>query len=118
MLKKTPNLFSIAIFFVLILLLLELWIGVAKAQTLSSLKGRVSRLESANARLSNRLSRLESQVKRGRSPNSLANREPISPPSPSPAPSIDDPMFDRLATLVIELKERINALEARVEALE
>jgi polyhydroxyalkanoate synthesis regulator phasin len=29
-----------------------------------------------------------------------------------------DPMFDRLATLVIELKERIVALEAQVADLE
>jgi hypothetical protein len=30
----------------------------------------------------------------------------------------EDPMFKRLATLVIELKERVTALEAKVEELE
>lgn len=118
MLKKTSNLFSIAIFCFLIVLLFGLWIGVAKAQSLSSLKARVSRLESENYRVRSRLNRLESQLKRMSFPNSLDDQEQILLPSSPSAPSIEEPMFDQLAILVIELKERINALELRMDALE
>ncbi len=99
-------------------LLLGLWIAAAKADNLSSLQSRVSRLESDNYRLRSRLNRLESQLKRGSLSSSLDNQEPIGLPSSSSAPSIEKQMFDRLATLVIELKERVKDLELRVDALE
>lgn len=102
----------------MIFFLLGLWIGVAKAQSLSSIKARVSRLESENYRLRSRVNRLESQLKRVRSPSSSGDGEQIRLPSSPPAPSIQDPMFDRLAILVIELKERMNGLEARMDEIE
>jgi outer membrane murein-binding lipoprotein Lpp len=106
------------IFCLLILLLLGLCIGLAKAQSLGSLNSRVSRLESENAHLRGRITRLENQLRNvGRTKPSGGTEQLTLPPS-SPSPSIDDPMFDRLATLVIELKERMNALENRLDALE
>lgn len=102
----------------MIFFLLGIWITEVKAQSLGSLKARVSRLESQNYRLRSRLNRLESQLKRVNSSNSLEGGEQIRLPSSPPAPSIQDPMFDRLAILVIELKERMNALEARMDEIE
>lgn len=118
MLKKTSPLFSLIFLCFLIVLLLGLWIAAAKADNLSSLQSRVSRLESDNYRLRSRLNRLESQLKRGSLSSSLDNQEPSGLPSSSSAPSIEKQMFDRLATLVIELKERVKDLELRVDALE
>jgi outer membrane murein-binding lipoprotein Lpp len=118
MLKKTSPLFSLIFLCFLIILLLGLWIAAAKADNLSSLQSRVSRLESDNYRLRSRLNHLESQLKRGSLSSSLDNQEPVRLPSSSSAPSIEKQMFDRLATLVIELKERVKDLELRVDALE
>lgn len=90
----------------------------------SILESRVSRLEADNAQLRSQLSRLESQVSRLsglESSNVRANQPRLStpapvPPSPRQLPS-NDPMFDRLATLVIELKERVVRLEKRLDEL-
>jgi predicted RNase H-like nuclease (RuvC/YqgF family) len=111
--KKTSHLFSLVLFCALILIILGLWIGEAKADKVTALQSRVSRLESENYRLRSRLDRLENQLKRGNVSNSY-HQKPID----LSAPSIDKPMFDQLATLVIELKETIEALEVRVDALE
>ncbi|MGG6293024.1 hypothetical protein ACQ4M4_01265 [Leptolyngbya sp. AN02str] len=79
----------------------------------SGLDGRVSRLESENSQLRARVNQLESQVSRlGRSP---ASRTPQTPPpvvrGTEGSALAEDPVFQRLATLVIELRERIVALE-------
>ncbi|NEP63133.1 MAG: hypothetical protein F6K31_40540 [Symploca sp. SIO2G7] len=92
------------------------------AQSLSSLQSRIFRLESANAQMRSRFSRLEGEISRlgGRVP-SPAQREnipaPVVPQRANQQVSSSDPMFQRLATLVIELKERINALEEQVAEL-
>lgn len=82
------------------------------------MKARISRLESENSRLRIRLTRLENQLKKVRPSNSLNLRQETTlSPTPSTS-SIEEPMFDRLAILVIEMKERIQDLEIHVNALE
>lgn len=87
------------------------------AQGYSGLESRLSNLEGDVRQLRAQMSRLESQA------------TSITPPYPAPArsapiptPSRDrnrgnyssDPMFDRLATLVVELKQRVSQLEQQV----
>jgi len=93
------------------------------AQSLSSLQSRIFRLESENAQLRSRFSRLEGELSRlgGRLPSPTPRSNipaPVVPPRANQQVSSSDPMFQRLATLVIELKERINALEEQVAELE
>jgi hypothetical protein len=86
------------------------------AQAQGSLESRISRLESEVFGLRAQVAQLQSQPRR-----SGAGRQPsapgASPGTAIPRPSAD-PMFDRLATLAIELKERLNAVEARLSKLE
>lgn len=91
-------------------------IGIAAsptdAQSFSRLESRLNRLESENSRLRSRIGRLEGALRRA----DLAPGDFTAPSlSDEPEAGISgDPMFDRLATLAIELKERIQALEAEV----
>lgn len=104
----------------LVAIALFFWLPqLGDAQT-GRLESRVSRLEAQNVRLRNRLDRLEAALARvDRSQGGLA--------PPPPAPDLDptrpqdpslDAMFDNLATLAIELKERIQVLEAEVDELQ
>ncbi len=80
----------------------------------SGLEARVNRLESENSSLRARVGQLESQI--GRVGRSAA----AAPTAPAPAanPAItglaDDPTFRRLATLVVELRDRVAVLEGQV----
>ncbi len=95
--------------------------SVARAS--SDLGPRVSRLESELLNLRTQIYRLESQI----SSASRSSPQRSAPLPPAAAPeeprlyrpiSPTDPMFDRLATLVIELKQQVSQLENRVSALE
>jgi hypothetical protein len=74
--------------------------------------------------LRSRVSRLESEIRSaGRSGNRPSNSS--EPRQNTPPQEVDgvvvgssDPMFERLATLAIELKERVNSLEERVTQIE
>lgn len=95
------------------------------AQSPGLLESRIARIEAENFQLRSQVSRIESQLAQ------LSGRPLSSPQKPSPnlpAPRISsrtnrrqvsssDPMFERLATLVIELKERVQSLEAQVAEL-
>ena len=101
----------IAIAALLWLLVLPLQ-ACSPAQAQAGLDSRVSRLETELLGVQNRLNQIEAS--RSRQGGSV------------PAPIVSsgsrgdrrvlsaDPQFDRLATLVIELKERITALETRL----
>lgn len=84
-------------------------------------EGRISRLESDLARLESEVSQLSSQI---RSLDRVGDRprpNPVEvPPIAQPETSVssNDPMFDRLATLVIELKQRMDGFEERLVELE
>jgi outer membrane murein-binding lipoprotein Lpp len=84
------------------------------------IESRLNNLESDFNTLQSRVNRLESLLTQGR------QVPPIGTPSTSPQlprtrnlPQAErERMFDRLATLVIELKQQVNKLEARVAQLE
>ena len=115
--SKWLNLLTVV---VLSLLLVFGWQTLTSAQNPSFLTSRVSRLETENSSLRSRLNRLESDVSRISSSIGL-NYTYSSPPesgSAAVAPPSSDPMFDRLATLAIELRERIIILEEQVAELQ
>ena len=116
--RTSSALAKIGLLGLLTVLLLLLCTGIARNQSLGSLNSRVSRVESENIRLRARITRLENQLRNLRQIKPSGRTEPLPLPPSGPAPSRNDPMFDRLATLVIELKERMNALEDRMDALE
>jgi len=108
----------------IIALLLMLLMGCSSAQASIDLSARISRLESEFFMVRSQINSLESQVSR------LSNRidfSGISSPTepaiiPLPQPEVTEypnkEQFDRLATLLIELKEQINSLETRFDHLE
>ena len=101
--------------------------GLTLAQSTSYLESRISRLESDNFQLRSQIDRLESQISQlSRSsdfPRRQTTRPTATPPPPSPPArttrqrTSQDPMFQNLANLVIELKERVQALEKQVAQL-
>lgn len=92
------------------------------AQSSAALESRISRVESDNFQLRSQIANLESQVATIKGQSS-PQTPIIRPQAPSIPPrnrqvTSSDPMFDRLATLVIELKQRVQALEAQVSKLQ
>ncbi|NJL46982.1 MAG: DUF342 domain-containing protein [Leptolyngbyaceae cyanobacterium SM2_5_2] len=101
----------------IVLLGLLLWFGLGSygaAQSEARLESRLNRLESELGRLRSQMSRVEHQL-------AIPNR-PAAPPQPLPSPALLEPsleeQFNNLATLAIELKQRVQQLEGRVEQLE
>lgn len=95
------------------------------AQASGVLESRMARIEAENFQLRSQVSRIESQLATlsGR-PLSSAQRLNRNTPTPQISSrtnrqpvSSSDPMFERLATLVIELKERVQSLESQVAQL-
>ncbi len=93
------------------------------AQSSASLESRLSRLESENFQMRAQLSNLESQLSAFRSQltsqNPSSNRQTAPPiyPRTNGQVSSSDPMFKRLATLVVEFGERVKVLETQVSQL-
>lgn len=114
---KRIGLVALALF-----LVMTIWGGLL-SNTASSqqVESRIYNLEADLNRLESRLDRIEGQLGQSR-----ASPSPGAPTTPSQSPRSRrnlsqqerDRMFDRLATLAIELKEQINALQARVAKLE
>jgi uncharacterized protein YceH (UPF0502 family) len=104
------------------------WQSWLPVQADSNLESRISRLEFDNNSLRSRLSRLESDIDQlAHSAGSDLPVRIIEPPSETPSTqpseqssvsSPSNPMFDRLATLVIELRDRIIALEEKIAELQ
>jgi uncharacterized protein YceH (UPF0502 family) len=84
------------------------------AQAQAGLDSRVSRLETDFFGLQSRLSQIESRIPR----SSVAPLPSNSVPESRPRVVYADPQFDRLATLVIELKERVTHLEKRLAKID
>jgi outer membrane murein-binding lipoprotein Lpp len=105
-------------------LILLLGIGQhgAVPQTFSNVDARVSNLQSQVYQLRAEVSQLSNEVRslnRGNVPAPIAiTPVPTVPPRPVQPDLTNKQMFDRLATLVIELKERMNDVEARLANLE
>jgi uncharacterized coiled-coil protein SlyX len=114
---KRPYLIVIGLAVLLLLLPLQ---SSAIAQSVSGLSARLSRLESQNTTLRAQVSQLSSQVSRLSNAAGIRFAQPVPPSNSRPGQGTlsSDPMFDRLATLAIEQKERMDRLEARLNALE
>lgn len=97
-----------------------IWGGLFGNTALSQqVESRISNLEADFNRVESRLNQIESQLGQGR--QSLSRRTTLTPRQSSGSRgnlSQQDPMFDRLATLVVELKQQVNKLEGRVSKLE
>lgn len=114
---KRIGLVALALFLVIML-----WSGATSNTVLSQqpVESRFYNLEADFNRLEARVNQIEARLgQSGRVPSGV----PATPPSSSGSrrtvsPQQRDKMFDTLATLVIELKQQVNQLEARVGKLE
>lgn len=100
-------------------LVVLLWRSPASAQSTIGLEARLSRLESENVVLRSQLNQLQSQISRlapaaGITPPRSSTRPPTPQIRPGESALAEDPAFKRLATLVIELRERVDTLENQV----
>ncbi|MBD2531671.1 hypothetical protein H6G97_19575 [Nostoc flagelliforme FACHB-838] len=87
---------------------------IASSQQVDS---RINNLQADLNRVESRLNQIESQL--GRTGQSPSPRTTLTPRTGSRGNlSQQNPMFDRLATLVIELKQQVNKLEERVSKME
>jgi cell division protein FtsB len=111
---KRIGLMALALF-----LLIMLWGGVFSNTALSEqIESRFYNLEADFNRLESRVDRIEAQLSQtGRSPSAGVTTTP-SRSGRTVSPQEREKMFDRLATLVIELKQQVNTLEGRVAKLE
>lgn len=106
-----------------LLLVIIAWGGLIPEIALSQQQqSRLNAVESDVYRIESRLNRIEAQLNqlsRSESPGAPINPLP-SPKNPgqNPPQLNREQMFDRLATLVIELREQIKELQARVSKLE
>lgn len=99
--------------------LIAAWPVRTLAQTSQQVNFRISRLESDMRMLQSRINQLESQIGRSdRTPRPTIPDAESDLGEVSPSMQSSDPMFDRLATLVIEIRQDVFALEERLEALE
>ncbi|MDJ0575838.1 MAG: hypothetical protein QNJ65_11815 [Xenococcaceae cyanobacterium MO_234.B1] len=117
------------LFNLLLIVLLSLTLVVSsnplvKAQSITgirseitSLRARVNRLESEvrNLSRSNTSNRTAPNISQRELPSSTINNPPI---INNRAVGRSDPLFERLATLVIELKEDVRDLDQRLTAIE
>ena len=88
------------------------------SQSLTGINAELSSLRS-------RVNRLESEIRRIGRPSNLPNTRPVNPPGNTPPATIDgnlvgssDPLFERFATLLIELKEDVRDLNKRLIEVE
>lgn len=113
---KRIGLVGLALFLVIML-----WGGVFSKTVLSQqTESRFYNLEADFNRLESRVSQIEARLgQTNRVPSGVAMTPPSSSRSRRTEPQSErDKMFDRLATLVIELKQQVNHLEGRVGKLE
>ncbi|OUL19312.1 hypothetical protein [Nostoc sp. 106C] len=99
-----------------------LWMGLL-SNTASSqqIESRINNLEADLNRVESQLSQIQSQL--GQTRLSPSPRTTLTPRQPTGSrgnvsQTERDRMFDRLATLVVELKQQVNKLETRVSKLE
>ncbi|MCW5317455.1 hypothetical protein GTQ43_27700 [Nostoc sp. KVJ3] len=97
-----------------------IWVGLFGSTASSQqVESRINNLEADFNRVESRLNQIESQL--GQSRQSPSRRTTLTPQQSTASRgnlSQQDRMFDRLATLVIELKQQVNKLEERVSKLE
>ncbi len=108
-----------------LILIVILWGGwFAKSASSQLNESRFANLEAQFYRLEGRLNQVEAQLGRIASSGSASvPRQTISTPQSQRrgrnlSTQERDKMFDRLATLVIEVREQVNSLQSRVSKLE
>lgn len=98
----------------LLLVIIAWWVVAIPA--LPQDQSRINALEVDINGIESRLNRIEAQL------NQRRGGAPVPPPTINSGrnrqPQTREQMFDRLATLVIELKQQVNKLETRVSKLE
>lgn len=120
MLKSNTFFKKILLSCLTLLLVTVAWTGLISAPAASQTQSQINALEVDVNGIESRLNRIEAQLNQlGR----LAPTIPATPPTRNNSgrnrvPLSRDQMFDRLATLVIELKQQVNKLETRVSKLE
>ncbi|QLE42984.1 hypothetical protein FD723_22750 [Nostoc sp. C052] len=91
----------------------------SKTASSQQVESRINNLEADLNRFESRLNQIESQL--GKTRQYSSSRTTLTPRQSTGSRrnlSQQDPMFDRLATLVIELKQQVNKLEERVAKIE
>ncbi|MBV6623384.1 MAG: hypothetical protein KI793_10670 [Rivularia sp. (in: Bacteria)] len=103
-----------------IFLVIILWGSLLSGKAYSGLfESRLNNLESDFYRLESQVNRIETQLNRvGASGQKIPNQPLSQPRRRRLSQRQRDKMFDRLATLVIELKQDIQQLQKRVSQLE
>jgi len=116
--RPLPGLLISGVLLGLMLLVGSLMVFKPAQAQFSNTDFRVSQLETEVGNLRSQVNRLAARVDRG---------TPMPQPSPPSAPNLapdrgliaaTDPQFTRLANLVIELREAVSDLQARVRTLE
>ena len=124
--SKSSFLSKIAIFSLGIFLLILTWGWLSPPAALSQ-SSQVNSLRSDIYQIEARLNRIELQLNQIRTPPPSGAVPPPDKPTANPReernrrplpPETREQMFDRLATLAIELRDRIIKLETRVSQLE
>ena len=122
MIKKT--LISLLIVVLLSVILVLGNNNLVKAQSISTLNAEIIGLRTKVNRLESDVRNLRRSIGSNRSTPNIRQREVPSSTINNP-PAIDntvvgrsDPLFQRLATLVIELKEEVRNLDQRLDTLE
>ncbi|MGE5657635.1 MAG: hypothetical protein ACM37W_13600 [Actinomycetota bacterium] len=109
--QRVQKLAALCIAVLLGILLLPIF---TRAQSSSQLEFRINLLESQISELRGQIGRLESQGSGRNLPTSPTARTPNS----ATVRSSGDPMFDNLATLVIELKQDVRSIQERLSQVE
>ena len=119
MLKSNSFLNKIVLACLTLLLVIVVWTWLISAPASSQTQSQINALEVDINGIESRLNRIEAQLNQlGRFAPPTATPPPSRSNSGRNTPLSRDQMFDRLATLVIELKQQVNKLETRVAKLE
>lgn len=119
MLKSNSFLKKIVLSCLTLLLVTVAWTWLISAPASSQTQSQINALEVDLNGIESRLNRIEAQLNQlGRFAPPTATPRPSGSNSGRNTPLSRDQMFDRLATLVIELKQQVNKLETRVSKLE
>lgn len=119
MLKSNSFFKKIVLSCLTLLLVIVTWTWFISAPASSQTQSQINALEVDLNGIESRLNRIEAQLNQlGRFAPPTATPPPSRSNSGRNTPLSRDQMFDRLATLVIELKQQVNKLETRVSKLE